>query len=382
MMEHYDAIVIGGGVMGSAAAYHLARRGRRALLLEQFAIGHERGSSHGHSRIIRLVYDLPEYVQLARAAYPLWHELEQESGAELLLETGGLDFADSDLPSVQQTRATLLATGVPFEALDRAAIAERFPQFALPEGAVGIYQPNTGILNASQCVAELARVAERYGAAIHAEEPARAIRAVAGAVEVQTDRATYAADRLIVTAGSWAGGLLAQLGLDLPLTVTREQVAFFTPREPEQFMPGRCPIFVRHVEQGPAIYGFPIFGLPGVKAAFHGAGPAIDPSSEERDVDQAQLDALGSDLARWMPGAAGPVLQAQTCRYTCTPDHDFIVDLHPEHPQVVVGSPCSGHGFKFGAIIGSILADLAERGATDQPIERFRLARFTSAPAA
>jgi sarcosine oxidase len=381
-MPHYDVIVVGGGVMGSATAYQLSKRGRHVLLLEQFAIGHERGSSHGHSRIFRLAYDAPDYVRLAQAALPLWRALEQESGADLLLQSGGLDYALPGTPAFEATCATLTGLGIAFEQLDRAAITRRFPQFHMPDDIRGIYQRDSGILDANRCVAALTAEARRHGADLHENEPARQLRAAGSGVEVRTDAASYAADRLVVTAGAWARPLLRQLGLDLPLTVTREQVAFFAPRnagggtaDPDQFAPGRFPIFIHHAAAAPAAYGFPIFGLPGVKLAYHQGGPVIEPESEERAADAAITAALHNYLLRWIPDAAGELLFSQTCRYTNTPDEHFIIDRHPEHPQIVIGSPCSGHGFKFGVLIGAILADLAERGATEQPIGMFGLGR-------
>jgi sarcosine oxidase len=375
-MLHYDVIVVGGGVMGCATAYQLAKRGRRVLLLEQFALGHDRGSSHGHSRIIRLAYDQPDYIRLAQAAFPLWRALEHEAGATLMLPTGGLDFARPGTRSFEATRATLAALGIEHEQLDSAALGKRFPQFQLPDDTLGLYQRDAGILDASACVAALASQARRHGAELRDREPARQIGAAGAGAEVRTDQATYQADRLVVTAGSWARPLLGQVGLNLPLTVTREQVAFFTPRDPEQFAPGRFPIFIHHDDESPSAYGFPIFGLPGVKVAYHQRGPAIDPVSEERAADAAMNQSLRDYLARWVPGAAGDLLLSQTCRYTTTPDEHFIIDRHPQHPQIVIGSPCSGHGFKFGVLIGAILADLAEHGATSQPIGMFGLARF------
>ena len=382
-MPHYDVIVVGGGVMGCATAYHLAQRGRRVLLLEQFAIGHERGSSHGHSRIFRLAYNTPDYVRLAQAALPLWRALERDSGTDLLLQTGGLDYALPGTPSFDATHATLSALNIDFERLDHAAIARRFPQFSLPNDIEAIYQRDSGILDANCCVATLAAEARRHGADLRENEPARQIRTAGAGVEVRTDTASYAADRLVVTTGAWARPLLRQLGLDLPLTVTREQVAYFAPRtvgdqpaNSEQFMPGRFPIFIHHDATAPAAYGFPIFGRPGVKVAFHQGGPLIEPASEQRAPDAAINAALHDYLARWIPGAAGALLFSQTCRYTNTPDEHFIIDRHPEHSQIVIGSPCSGHGFKFGVLIGAILADLAERGATEYPIGMFGLGRF------
>jgi sarcosine oxidase len=368
--------------MGCASAYHLAKRGRRVLLLEQFAIGHDRGSSHGHSRIFRLAYDAPDYVRLAQAALPLWRALEHESGADLLLQTGGLDYARPGTPVFEATRATLAGLNIEFELLDRAAMAQRFPQFDMPDDTQVIYQRDTGILDANHCVATLLSEARRHSADVHENEPARQLRATGASVEVRTDAASYAADRLIVTAGSWARPLLLQLGLDLPLSVRREQVAFFAPRaahgggDHDQFAPGRFPIFIQHDAVNPAAYGFPIFGLPGIKIGFHQGGPLIDPQSEQRAPAAAMNAALHDYLARWIPGAAGELLFSQTCRYTNTPDEHFIIDRHPQHPQVAVGSPCSGHGFKFGVLIGAILADLAEHGATEHPIGRFAITRF------
>src|SRR4051794_24103544 len=332
-MPHYDVIVVGGGVMGCATAYHLAKRGRRVLLLEQFAIGHDRGSSHGHSRIFRLAYDAPDYVRLAQAAFPLWRALEREAGTELLLQTGGLDYALPGTPSFEATRATLITLGIEFEQLDHAAIAARFPQFQLPSDIVAIYQRDSGILDANRCVATLAAEARRHGTDVRENEPARQLGAAGAGVEVRTDTASYAADRLVVTAGAWARPLLRQLGLDLPLTVTKEQVAFFAPRnaddgsgQPDQFAPGRFPIFIHHATEAPAAYGFPIYGLPGVKLAYHQGGPIVDPESEERAADAAIPAALHDYLARWIPGAAGELLFSQTCRYTNTPDQHFIID--------------------------------------------------------
>lgn len=375
-MPTYDVIVLGAGVMGSATAYHLARRGRRVLLLEQFGLGHERGSSHGHSRIFRLVYDALDYVRLAQAALPIWRQIEQESGAELLLQTGGLDFAEAGNQAIADTQAALTAAGVPFDDMGHDELARRFPQFALGPGMVGIYQSQSGILNATASVLALAEQARRLGAEVREHEPALAIAAAGAGVEVRTGQAAYRADRLVVTAGAWARPLLGQLGLDLPLTVTKEQVVFFQPHAPELFEPGRCPVFVHHLNGGPSVYGFPIFGLPGVKSAFHNAGPQVQPEGEDRAPEPERLEALHAHMRRWMPQAAGPIMQAQTCRYTSTPDHEFILDLHPSLPQVVVGSPCSGHGFKFGALFGAALADLAERGASEYALPRFGLGRF------
>ncbi|MCG8353406.1 MAG: N-methyl-L-tryptophan oxidase [Chloroflexales bacterium] len=380
-MTHWDYIVVGGGVMGSATAYQLARRGERVLLLEQFAIGHMRGSSHGHSRIIRYSYETPGYVQLMRAAYQAWADAEQDASTQLVHVVGGLDVGDPETPSLQACYASLRANGIACEWLDQRALAERFPQFLLSESMVGLYQADAGILPASQCVATLLVQARRYGADVRENVAVQQIKADGDGVAVQTTQETYLADRIVITAGSWAQALLRDLGLDLPLKVTREQVVFFAPRRPELFAPDRFPIFISYgaTEREGSVfnfYGFPIFGLAGIKVAQHHAGLVIQPDDDNTAPEPAATRRVQAYVEQMLPDAAGEVLHAETCRYTSTPDMDFILDCHPVYPQIIVGSPCSGHGFKFGALVGHILADLAQGGMTKHAIAPFTLRRF------
>jgi monomeric sarcosine oxidase len=371
-----DILIVGAGVIGCAAAYQLAKDGARVLLFDQFAVGHNRGSSHGPSRIIRLAYDSLDYVALARASYTLWRELEAASGARLLTPTGGLDVGTPDALALDEIRATYLVAGVPFEELDRAAISARFPQFKLPEGTVGLYQADYSLLAADRCVATLADQARRYGAIIREREPARAIQATSGGVELRTDQGIYSADRLILSAGSWMRPLLRQLDLDLPLTVLKEQVAFFRAHDPESFMPGRLPLLIHRFPKTTSLGSvFPIFDHAGVKVMIDRTGPEVAPDDLDRSIDTPLLARLHAYATELLPGLTGEIIEAVSCRYTMTPDEHFIIDRHPAHPQIVIASPCSGHGFKFGAVIGRILADLALRGATAYDIARFRLDR-------
>lgn len=380
-MANWDVIVVGGGLMGCATAYQLARRGCRVLLLEQFAIGHAHGSSHGHSRIIRYSYETPGYVQLMVAAYRAWAELEQDAATPLLHTTGGLDLGLPGTPGLQACYASLRAVGIDCEWLDHAELRQRFPQFQLPEAALGLYQAAAGILPASRCVATLATQARRYGATI--EEGATVQRLApdgAGAL-VQTATASYRAERVVISAGSWAGQLLHTLNLDLPLTVTREQVVFFAPRQPELFEPGRFPIFIDYgigAPDGASLdcYGFPLFDIAAVKVARHRKGPIINPADPATAPDPRESERVRGYVAQLLPAAAGDIVLAETCRYTTTPDTDFILDHHPTLPQFIVGSPCSGHGFKFGPLMGTILADLAQQGSTSHDIAPFTLRRF------
>jgi sarcosine oxidase len=372
-----DVIVVGGGLMGSAAAWRLAGDGRRVVVLERFGPGHQMGSSHGDSRIIRLAYDTPDYVALARDAYRLWAALAEATGEALMVRTGGFDIGGPDAEVIPEIRATYAAAGIPHEVLDKRAIEERYPQFSLPEGTVGLWQPDYALLAANACVAAVQREAMRHGAAFRFEEPALAIRPTGDGVAVETAAGRYVADRLILAAGSWMGPLLRGLGLDLPLTVRKEQVAYFAARHPGWFTPDRFPLVI-HRFPGNLRLGsfFPSFGHEGVKALIDREGPVvIDPDDPEREVDGPYLERLLPYARAMLPDLTGEVLWAGTCRYTMTPDEDFLIDRHPEHPQVVIASPCSGHGFKFGPTIGRILADLAVEGSTEFDIGRFRLDR-------
>ena len=371
-----DVIVVGGGVMGCAAAYHLAKDGRRVALVEQFAVGHGRGSSHGPSRIIRLSYEGADYVQLARSAFALWRTLETESGSTLMRKVGGLDFGPPDAFGLEGMRATMRAAGVPFEELDGAEIMRRYPQFRLPAETVGFYQGDYNMLNADACVAALAGQARAHGAVIYEGQAARQIVAHGGQVEVRTASDTYRAERVILSAGSWMGPLLRQLGLHLPLTIKKEQVAFFTPPDPVAFRPDRFPLFIQRFPGTTSLgTAFPIFGHEGVKAMLDRTGPEVESEDEDRSIDAAGIERLRAYVAGILPGLGDKVSEAVSCRYTLTPDEDFIIDRHPDHPEIVIASPCSGHGFKFGVVVGRILADLAEHGHTEYPIERFRVDR-------
>lgn len=380
----YDVIVIGAGVMGSATAYRLARSGAKVLLLEQFALGHERGSSHGHSRIIRRSYEHPGYVRLMESAYRAWRDLEADAGVSLITTSGGLDLGKPTGSNVLSCCEAMRAEDVPFELLDAETLRSQFPQFHIAEDDVGVYQPDAGILNASQCVAVLTQQAQRYGAEVVADQHVERVAPDGDGVSVQAGITTYRAGRAVITAGSYLGPLAEQLGLHLQLTVTREQVMFFRPLQPELFTVGRFPIFIQygditaepHSDESKDFYGFPMFGLDGVKVAHHHSGAVIDPLHDEGVVQEEPVGIVRNFLKRTIPAAAGEVMLAQTCRYTTTPDHDFIVDRHPEYPQIVIGSPCSGHGFKFGALMGHILADLATQGQTEHDISRFTLGRF------
>ena len=371
-----DVIVVGGGAMGSAAAWRLARAGFRVRLLEQFAIGHALGSSHGPSRMIRLAYEEPDYVELGREAFRLWRDLEAESGESLLLMTGGLDIGTPDAKAMAGIVQTYETLRMPYEQLDGDELRRRYPQLSLPEGTIGLHSPEYGILAAGHCVAALAACAKAAGADIKDGERALSLVADGEGVTVRTEKGVHRADRAILAAGSWANPLLASVGLELPLTVLQEQLAFFAVGDPEAHRPKRLPLVI-HRFPGTTSLGsvFPIHDHEGVKVMLDRIGPSVDPENPDRGIDPALLARLRDYATSILPGITGEILETTSCRYTMTPDEDFIIDLHPEHPQVVFASACSGHGFKFAPVVGQMLADLALTGETEYPAARFRLRR-------
>jgi sarcosine oxidase len=370
-----DVAVIGLGAMGGAALLALARRGLRAVGIEQFTPGHDRGSSHGETRIIRLGYfEHPAYVPLVRAAIPLWRALERQSGEALLDVTGILEMGAPDGTLVDGTLRSARAHGLAHDVLDAAAVMRRWPAFRLPPHFVGVFQPEGGILAAEPAVRAQLVLAVAAGAEVRPGETVRAIEPVSGGVRLLTDRGSISAAQAIVTAGPWLGQLLP--GLPVRLRVTRQVVGWFAPTDAEIFSRERCPAYLIETASG-IFYGFPAGPKPGVKfARHHHADEIVDPAAGARPMDAADEALLRGALAAHVPAADGALLAAQTCLYTMSPDGDFIIDRLPDAPAVIVASPCSGHGFKFAPVIGEILADLATCGATEHDISRFRLARF------
>jgi sarcosine oxidase len=377
-MQLFDIIVVGGGVMGCAAASSLAREGHRVLLLERHSIGNGLGSSHGQARIIRLAYSTAGYIALCRAAYPAWRSLEAETDTSLIHPTGGLDFGRPERASWSYTRSALAEARVPVEELDGAEIRRRFPQFNLPENIVALYQPDAGVLHADRCIAALADTARRAGAEIHEGEQVLGIRPTPTGAEIETTAARYGADGVVLALGAWTRRILVPLGLDLPLTVSKEQIGFFAPRHPALFGPELFPLFILHLGNGCLGSGFPLIRDKGIKLMLeHKQG-----SSEEadEDIDLPRLHALASYATRLLPDLSGEALHAETCRYTLTPDEDFILDRHPLYPQIVVAVPCSGHGFKFAALFGAAIADLCFGRPPKIDITPFRLGRAALKP--
>jgi sarcosine oxidase len=378
-MAHFDVVVCGLGVMGSAAVHHLARRGKRVLGLERYAPGHDRGSSHGHTRIIRLGYfEHPSYVPLLRRAYALWRELEGASGRQLLHLTG---IAEIGPPTGALVRGTLEAArlhGLRHDVLVAAELMRRFPAFRVPPEHVAVVQPDGGFLDVEPAIAAQMALATAAGAEIRSGEAVRAIEPRAGLVRIVSESGVVEAGAAIVAAGAWVPALLPELAP--MLRATREVVGWFEVANADLFSAGRCPVFITESRHG-MHYGIPPRGGAGIGAAIkvakhHHRGETVDPDTCDRTVSAQDEALIRAAVADHVPAANGPLKAAETCLYTMTPDGHFLIDRLPGAPNIIVASPCSGHGFKFAPVIGEILADLATTGATVHDIARFSLRRF------
>lgn len=374
-MPPYDVIILGLGAMGSAAAYHLARRGRRVLGLEQFTPAHDRGASHGRSRIIREAYfEDPRYVPLIQRAYDLWDVLQEESGDRLLLTTGGLMIGPGDGALVRGALASARQHRLPYELLDAAGLRRKYPQILADEATVAVWEPRAGVLFPEDCIRAHLAGATRAGARLQFEASVQRWWVAGDAVEVMTAEGVYRADRLIITAGPWTGQVLLQLGL--PLEVERNVMYWFRPLDPALFSPDRFPVYIYEYAHTRFFYGVPALRGEGVKVAHHHSGELCTPETIRREVSGAEVEAMRGLLTRHLPRANGELLQTAACMYTNTPDGHFIIDRHPVHPTVTIACGFSGHGFKFSSVIGEILAELAEYGHSRHDIDLFRLARF------
>ncbi|HEX5633032.1 MAG TPA: N-methyl-L-tryptophan oxidase [Gemmatimonadales bacterium] len=374
MTATYDVVVAGLGAMGSATLCELARRGHRVLGLDRFTPPHDRGSSHGRSRIIREAYfEEPRYVPLVRRAYECWARLEEESGARLFRRTGGLSFGPQGGELFDGARRSAELHGLAHEVLSADEIRARVPALQPEPGMLGVWEPRAGMLAPEAAIAAALDVAHRHGAEVRPGEGLTGWRATGGGIEVTTAERRVTAGRLVLAVGAWTGQLLAELAL--PLAVQRNVLLWFDPLRPELFTPDRFPVFLCEYEPGRAWYGFPDTG-EGVKLALHDFSVTTSVDRLDRDVAPADVDAVRALIRRFLPAADGPVRTSAVCMYTSTPDGHFVLDRHPAHADVVVASPCSGHGFKFASALGEVLADLATDATPAFDLSPFALARF------
>lgn len=366
VVERPDVVIVGGGIMGTAAARALASRGRAVLLLERFTLGHANGSSGGPTRNFRLTYHDPLYVRMARAALERWRELESESGTELLRIVGGLDVGEATAASA----AALGAAGESFERPSAAEVIERWPMLRFDEGSAFLYQPEGAILRADEAIGAQARLALSGGAELRERTVVESLRPARERVEVVISSGeVIQAPVAIVAAGAWAGQLLRGAGIDLALRPTLEQSTHFeaggdassiptiidwdaAPREPPYIVPNPF--------------------RPGeIKAGAHLSGPVIDPDRRSFEAD-AYREARIVEWTAERLSVPARLLRTETCLYTTTPDEDFVID---RAGPLVVASPCTGHGFKFAPLLGEVLADVATGEQPSIPLDRFRVDR-------
>jgi sarcosine oxidase len=382
----YDAIVIGVGGMGSAAVYHLAKRGARVLGLERFDIPHTFGSSHGSTRIIRLAYsEGSHYVPLLRDAYRLWRELEEVSGESILRVTGGLDIGHRNSEIVEGSRASCLDHDIEFEELDAGEVNRRFPGYALPPEMCAIYQSDGGYLHSETAIRTHAAAARALGAEIVTGARVLGWDTHAGMLRVATGDARYEARKLVITAGPWAGELAP--ALQRICRPVRQVMLWTEPLAPAAFAPERFPVFVLESPVG-NFYGYPDDHGEGFKIGkFHHLWQDVpDPDVMDRECHPEDEAVLREGIAAYVPRANGPLRRMAACIFTNSPDGHFILDRHPDHEDVFLAAGFSGHGFKFCSVVGRIAADACLERPLQWDLSSFGLAakrasRLAHAPA-
>lgn len=376
MNASFDVAVIGLGAMGSAALAFLADRGVKAIGFDAYFPAHALSSSHGDSRLIRLGYfEDPSYVPLLKRAYQNWRSLEARLRTDILTITGVLQIGAPDGKVVAGTRASCELHGLAHEALDKAEMARRFPAFQLDDHEIGLLDPQGGYLRPEAAVMGYLKLAAEDGAVLHFGEKITAIEPDDAGVTIISETGQYRARKIVVATGSWIAELVPQLRrAAVPI---RQVVAWYQPQDGFATQPQRMPCFLRDEGAEGSYFGFPAIGVDGVKIGKHAHfREPIDPDQPNPPVNDADRALLDGFIRKRVPGAAGLRVKATTCRYTMLPSEDFLLDHMPGEKNVVVASPCSGHGFKFTSVIGEILADLAIDGQTDLPINAFSFAKI------
>ena len=376
-MKPYDVIVAGLGAMGSATAAHCATRGARVLGLERWQPGHAHGSSHGDSRIIReLYFEHPMYVPLVQRAYTRWQELEQKTGTKLLTVTGGLMAGPATSEIVTGTVRSAREHGLPFEMLDAQGIHERFPACCPPEGTVGVVDPRAGHLNPEAGNAAHHAMARTHGAELRFDEGVQSWEADANGVRVTTAQGVYHAATLCLSVGAYLAPLVASL--QIPLTVERQVLAWFDPDPGDRtWSAPELGIWAYDNAAGQMSYGFPRLARGVKMAVMHEGERTADGAAVREAADERDLALIRERCGELLPAIRlAPMREMAVCRFTNTPDLDFVLDWHPAHAQVLVSSPCSGHGYKFASAIGEVSAELLLDGETAFDLTPFSLARL------
>ncbi len=391
MDKYFDVIIVGGGSMGSATAYNLAKNGQKVLLLEQFDFIHENGAHGGQTRLIRKAYfEHPDYVPLLLRAYENWADLERETQEKVYFETGIIYFGKHEDELLENTKASARLYDLKLDTLNLADAKQKYPVFeAIPNDWACLFEPEAGFLLVEKCVQLFLQQALKYGAALKAREKVMnwrentygTSRDSREGVEVTTDKAVYKANKLIFTAGAWTDKLLQDL--NVPLKVTRQVLGWVKPENWTDFTMDKFVCWGISDAKAGLYYGMPILnnedtsGPIGLKLGSHLHGDIVNPDNVDRHIYEADEATFRECLEKYMPSANGDILAIKTCLYTNSPDENFIIDQHPLSKNVILACGFSGHGFKFASVIGEILSDLAIYGETKQPIEFLSLKRFT-----
>jgi sarcosine oxidase len=376
--RHFDVIVLGLGGMGSATCAQLAMRKQRVLGIEQFGIAHDRGSSHGITRIIRLAYHKnPDYVPLVRRSIELWRDLEAQAQQSFLIQNGSVDAGEHDSVVFSGSLKSCQLHQLDHQVLTSAELSLRYPGYQLPKEHMAVFQPDGGFLLPERCIEAYVAAAKAHGAELRFDCPVSAWEPTKNGVEVRVADAVYSAERLVITAGAWMGKLMPELA---PVLQPERQVLIWTEtRQSTWFKPTHFPVFTLSVPEG-RFYGLPEYGVPGFKIGkLHHLSEPVDPDRASQDTNTLDERVLRTPIERYFPFAAGRTLTMRTCMFTNTPDEDFIIGSLPSCPAVVIAGGGSGHAFKFCSVIGEIVCDLVIDGTTRHSIEMFRPNRFAPA---
>lgn len=363
----YDAIVLGTGGVGSAALFHLAQRGARVLGLDRFPGGHDRGSSHGETRIIRQAYfEHSDYVPLLHRAYELWADLEKSVDQRLFFQVGLLQVGPAEGVVVPGVLKSAHEHGLDVQTLTPTDVAKQFPGFQVPQDLTAVFEKKAGYLLVEKCVLAHLAMAQQHGAELRSGVDVLDWISDRNTVTVETSEGRFVARQLVISAGAWSGGLLRRLGVSLQ--VRRKHVHWFEAKDQRYHEAAHCPTFLFEMQDG-CFYGFPQRDSQGVKVAEHSGGVEVsDPLADDRSEDIHNRTRVESFIERCMPGVTTRQLRHSVCYYTMSFDEHFLVDRVPDHPRAVFAAGLSGHGFKFTSVLGQALADLALEGATTLPI--------------
>ncbi|EET90245.1 MAG: N-methyl-L-tryptophan oxidase [Candidatus Micrarchaeales archaeon] len=379
MEKIYDLVVVGCGAMGSSVAYHAASSGMKTAVIEQFGLNHKNGSSHGRSRIFRIAYsEGQKYVPMLRRALTLWKRLEKASEKRLITRTGFIVIGKKGGFMVKGAIDCARAEGLDYSVLNSKDIMSRFPEFRPADDEIGIYDPNGGVLFPERCISANVKLAKAHGAKFYFRETVQGWREKGNVILVHTDKGEYSTKKLVLAAGSWTKKL--ENGMQLPLDPHKVGVFWFKNNVGLTQSPKNLVPFVWELDSSNSFYGVPEIGGKGLKMGIHRSGYRRKIDDKPKDVESRDLRYLHKMLKGRMPGVRGAPSEKSTCIYTDTPDKDFIIDFYPGRKNVVVLSPCSGHGFKFSSVIGEIAVNMLNGKKIPYDMKFFTASRFGNVP--